>query len=84
MDSELDQLGERIAEQAAHFDAAMHHLLTDLRAFDEAVAGTCRGAMSCAQWLAWRVDLVTARTHGRKATSHRASRQKISQNRMYS
>src|SRR5215510_5569290 len=35
MENELEQLGERIAEQAAHLDAAMHRLLTDLREFDE-------------------------------------------------
>ena len=55
MDSELDQLGERIAEQAAHFDAAMHRLLTDLREFDERGGWHVQGAMSCAHWLAWRV-----------------------------
>src|ERR1041384_7279727 len=32
--NELEQLGERIAEQAAHLDAAMHRLLADLREFD--------------------------------------------------
>lgn len=35
MDGELEQLGERIAEQAAHFDAAMHRLLNDVRELDE-------------------------------------------------
>jgi hypothetical protein len=35
MDSELDRLGERIAEQAAHLDAAMYQLLVDVREFDE-------------------------------------------------
>jgi hypothetical protein len=69
MDSELDQLGERIAEQAAHFDAAMHRLLTDVREFDERGGWHVQGAMSCAHWLAWRVgwDLVTARDRVRVA-----------------
>src|SRR5438093_766614 len=69
MDSELDQLGERIAEQAAHFDAAMHRLLTNLREFDERGGWHVQGAMSCAHWLAWRVgwDLVTARDRVRVA-----------------
>jgi len=69
MDSELDQLGERIAEQAAHFDAAMHRLLTDLREFDERGGWHVQGAMSCAHWLAWRVgwDPVTARDRVRVA-----------------
>src|ERR1041385_5285682 len=69
MDSELDQLGEWIAEQAAHLDAAMHRLLTDLREFDERGGWHAQGAMSCAHWLSWRVgwDLVTARDHVRVA-----------------
>jgi hypothetical protein len=69
MDSELDQLGERIAEQAAHFDAAMHRLLSDVREFDERGGWHVQGAMSCAHWLAWRVgwDLGTARDRVRVA-----------------
>src|SRR6476646_2229049 len=63
MDNQLEQLGERIAEQAAHIDAAMHRLLTDLREFDERGGWRTQGASSCAHWLSWRVgwDLVTAR-----------------------
>ena len=69
MDSELDQLGERIAEQAAHLDAAMHRLLADLREFDQRGGWHVQGAMSCAHWLAWRVswDLGTARDRVRVA-----------------
>src|SRR5215470_17394065 len=69
MDGELEQLGERIAEQAAHLDAAMHRLLTDLRAFDARGGWHVQGAATCAHWLAWRVgwDLVTARDHVRVA-----------------
>jgi len=69
MEGELEQLGERIAEQAAHVDAAMHRLLTDLREFDQRGGWYCQGAMSCAHWLAWRVgwDLVTARDRVRVA-----------------
>lgn len=69
MDGELEQLGERIAEQAAHLDAAMHRLLTDLREFDARGGWHVQGAMTCAHWLAWRVgwDLVTARDHLRVA-----------------
>src|SRR5215467_7216148 len=69
MDGELEQLGERIAEQAAHLDAAMHRLLTDLRAFDARGGWHVQGAATCAHWLAWRVgwDLVTARDHLRVA-----------------
>jgi hypothetical protein len=69
MDGELEQLGERIAEQAAHVDAAMHRLLTDLREFDERGGWHVQGALSCAHWLSWRVgwDLVTARERVRVA-----------------
>ena len=69
MDGELEKLGERIAEQAAHFDAAMHRLLTDLREFDQRGGWHRQGASSCAHWLAWRVgwDLVTARDRVRVA-----------------
>jgi hypothetical protein len=67
--NELEQLGERIAEQAAHLDAAMHRLLTDLREFDERGGWHAQGAQSCAHWLNWRVgwDLVTARERVRVA-----------------
>src|SRR5690349_8604773 len=69
MQNELEQLGERIAEQAAHLDAATHRLLADLRAFDTRGGWHVQGAASCAHWLAWRVgwDLVTARDHVRVA-----------------
>jgi hypothetical protein len=69
MNGELEQLGERIAEQAAHLDAAMHRLLTDLREFDARGGWHVQGAATCAHWLSWRVgwDLVTARDHVRVA-----------------
>src|SRR3954464_1672998 len=69
MENELEQLGERIAEQAAHLDAARHRMLADLRAFDARGGWHVQGAASCAHWLAWRVgwDLVTARDHVRVA-----------------
>src|SRR5215475_6214084 len=69
MENELEQLGERIAEQAAHLDAATHRLLADLRAFDTRGGWHVQGAASCAHWLAWRVgwDLITARDHVRVA-----------------
>src|ERR1044071_2297719 len=69
MENELEQLGERIAEQAAQLDAATHRLLADLRAFDTRGGWHVQGAASCAHWLAWRVgwDLVTARDHVRVA-----------------
>ena len=65
----LESLGERIAEQAAHLDAALHRLLTDLRTFDRGGGWHTQGARSCAHWLSWRVGwgLGTAREHLRVA-----------------
>ena len=69
MTEELESLGERIAEQAAHLDAALHRLLTDLRTFDRGGGWHTQGARSCAHWLSWRVGwgLGTAREHLRVA-----------------
>lgn len=69
MDGDLELLGERIAEHSAHLDAALHRLLTDLRAFDQRGGWHLQGAVSCAHWLSWRVGwtLVTAREHVRVA-----------------
>src|SRR6188474_2244616 len=69
MSHELDVLGEQIAEQAAHLDAATHCLLTNLREFDARGGWHSQGAQSCAHWLSWRVgwDLATARERVRVA-----------------
>jgi Domain of unknown function (DUF222) len=68
-DAELRALGEQIAEQAVHLDAAMHRLLTDLRRFDAARGWYAQGFPSCAHWLSYRVgwDLGTARERVRVA-----------------
>jgi hypothetical protein len=67
---EIEAVGERIAEQAAHVDAATHRLLCDIRTFDEAAGWAHQGARSCAQWLVWRLGWSrgTAREHVRVAT----------------
>src|SRR6187549_809952 len=68
-DAELRALGEQIAEQAVHLDAAMHRLLTDLRRFDEGRGWYAQGFPSCAHWLSYRVgwDLGTSRERVRVA-----------------
>ncbi len=68
---ELELLGEHIAMQAAHLDAALHRLLTDLRKFDEGGGWYSAGARSCARWLSWRVgwDNRTASEHVRVANA---------------
>ena len=66
--TDLDRLGEEIAELSAHLDAAIAHLLTLIREFD-AQAGWNTGFRSCAHWLSWRVglDLGAARERVRVA-----------------
>src|SRR5688572_21406787 len=69
MHEEMERLGERIAEQAAHLGAAMHRMLADIRAFDLGFGWHDAGARSCADWLAWRIGWTpgTAREHVRVA-----------------
>src|SRR5713226_6244898 len=66
--SELDRLGDEIAELSAHLDAATARLLNLIRAFD-ARGGWNTGFRSCAAWLSWRVglDLGAARERVRVA-----------------
>jgi 5-methylcytosine-specific restriction endonuclease McrA len=54
--SELDRLGDEIAELSAHLEAATARLLDLIREFD-ARAGWNTGFRSCAAWLSWRVGL---------------------------
>jgi hypothetical protein len=66
--TELDRLGDEIAELAAHLGAATARLLDLIREFD-ARGGWNNGFRSCAAWLGWRVglDLGAAREHVRVA-----------------
>jgi len=52
-----EELGQEIASLSAHLDAATHRLLECIRRFDEAKGWHEQGAISCANWLAWRVGL---------------------------
>jgi hypothetical protein len=67
MTEDLLILGELIAEQAAHMDAAEHRLLTNIRELDRREGWA--SASSCAHWLSWRVGwtLGTARERVRVA-----------------
>ncbi len=69
MSTEAEILGERIAEMAAHLDAATHGLLTALRDYDRSNNWYAQGFASCATWLSWRVGMSagTARDHLRVA-----------------
>jgi 5-methylcytosine-specific restriction endonuclease McrA len=66
--SELDHLGDQIAELSAHLEAATARLLDLICEFD-ARAGWNNGFRSCAAWLSWRVglDLGAARERVRVA-----------------
>ena len=54
--TDLDRLGNEIAELSAHLDAATAHLLHLIREFDVR-EGWNTGFRSCAAWLSWRVGL---------------------------
>ncbi len=56
MHSDLDRLGDEIAELSAHLEAATARLLDRIREFD-ARGGWNTGFRSCAAWLSWRVGL---------------------------
>ena len=66
--TDLDQLGDEIAELSAHLDAATARLLDLIREFD-ARGGWANGFRSCAAWLSWRVGFApgAAREHVRVA-----------------
>jgi hypothetical protein len=66
--TDLDRLGDEIAELSAHLEAATAHLLDLIREFD-ARGGWGQGFRSCAAWLTWRVGLApgAAREHVRVA-----------------
>ena len=64
-----EELAQEIATLSAHIDAATHRLLQCIRSFDESGGWHEQGAVSCAQWLSWRVgwDPGTARERVRVA-----------------
>src|SRR3989440_10461703 len=54
--SDLDRLGDEIAEMSAHLEAATARLLDLIREFDTR-EGWNTGFRSCAAWLSWRIGL---------------------------
>src|SRR6266478_1374919 len=67
--SELDQLGDEIAELSAHLDAATARLLALIHEFD-ARGGWNTGFRSCAAWLSWRVGLDLGAARERVRVAH--------------
>jgi hypothetical protein len=65
--TDLERLGDEIAELSAHLDAATARLLELIREFD--ARGGWDGCRSCAEWLSWRIglDLGAARERVRVA-----------------
>ena len=52
-----DVLADRIAETAAHASIAKHTMLELIADFDDMDGWFHQGAVSCAQWLSWRIGL---------------------------
>ena len=57
MPSDIDRLGDRIAELAARIQAATYALLVLIRQFDQQGGWQQGGFSSCAHWLSWRTGL---------------------------
>ena len=68
--TELDRLGDEIAELSGHLDAAAARLLDLIREFD-ARGGWNTGFRSRAEWLAWRVGMMEHLERARLSTLHR-------------
>jgi uncharacterized protein DUF222/HNH endonuclease len=67
---EIDALGDRIAEIAVQLDVGTHTLLTALREFDEADGWGRQGALTCAQWLSWRIGMGLGMARERMRIAH--------------
>lgn len=55
--SDIDELGDRIAEVAARLDMVTHELLTLIRELDATGGWARAGALSCAHFLSWRIGM---------------------------
>ncbi len=51
------ELGDRIAALCAQITLSEHALLTALREFEASSEWVSQGALTCAQWLSWRVGM---------------------------
>ncbi len=58
-------LGDKIAELCATMTLSEHTLITTIRAFDESGDWAREGALTCAQWLGWRVGMGPAASRER-------------------
>ena len=67
---EIDALADAIAEVAVQLDVATHTLLTHLRRFDEVGGWGRQGALTCAQWLSWRIGMGVGMARERVRIAH--------------
>lgn len=57
MSFETDRLGDEIAVMAANIEAAEYRLIIKIGEFDARDGWVPEGALSCAEWLSWRIGL---------------------------
>src|SRR5256885_4304636 len=55
--ADMSLVADEIARAAAHLAAGAHRLLTCIRAFDVSEEWGHQGAVNCAHWLSWRINL---------------------------
>ena len=65
---DVETLADRIAELAAHIQAATYELLVLVREFDE--RGGWEGFTSCAHWLSWRIGLAPGAAREKVRVAH--------------
>lgn len=67
----IDKMADEIAAMAAHIDAATQRLLTLLREFDQCGGWFEQGAISCAQWLSWRIGMSLGTAREKMRVAHK-------------
>src|SRR5437762_1772624 len=68
--AEPSALADEIARIAAHLAAGTHRLLTCIRAFDDSEEWGRQGAISCAHWLSWRINLAPGAAREKVRIAH--------------
>ena len=71
--SDVDCLGDRIAELAARIQAATYALLVLVRQFDEQGGWQAGSFHSCAHWLSWRTGLAPGAAREKVRVAHALS-----------
>ena len=71
--SDVDRLGDQIAELSARIQAATYALLVLIRQFDEQGGWQAGGFHSCAHWLSWRTGLAPGAAREKVRVAHALS-----------